>query len=186
MILSGKRIAILAEEQYQDLEIWYPFLRFREDGATVRIVGTGTAKTYRGKYGYPVNVDLTAAEALADPRFDAVVIPGGWAPDFLRRHAEPIELIRRLHGDGRVVAAICHGGWCLVSAGVLRGRRATSFFAIRDDLAAAGAAWVDEEVVRDGNLITARKPEDLPAFCRAITAALLEGAGRESGPPGTP
>lgn len=174
MRLAGKRIAILAENNYQELELWYPLLRLREEGAEVRVIGTGSAETYTSKHGYPVTVDASADQVSADD-FDAVVIPGGYAPDLMRRYDSVNQLVRDAFDQGKVVAAICHAGWVLVSAGVLKGRKATSFFAIKDDMVNAGAEWVDEEVVRDGNLITSRMPSDLPAFCRTIIAALTEG-----------
>jgi len=174
MRLNGKRIAVLAENNYQDLELWYPLLRLREEGAEVKVIGTGSADTYTSKHGYPVTVDASADQVSADD-FDAVVIPGGYAPDLMRRCEALLKLVRDVFEQGKVVAAICHAGWVLVSAGVLGGRRVTSFFAIKDDLVNAGAEWVDQEVVRDGNLITSRMPNDLPAFCRAIITALEEG-----------
>jgi len=171
MRLQGKRVAILAENQYQEMELWVPYYRLREEGAEVKIVGAGGAKSYTSKHGYPVSVDLQAEQVKA-VEFDAVVVPGGYAPDLMRRHPAMVQLVRDAAQQGKVVAAICHAGWMLVSAGILKGRRATSFFSIRDDLVAAGADWVDAEVVVDGNLITSRKPDDLPAFCRAIIQAL--------------
>ncbi len=174
MRLAGKRIAVLAENNYQDLELWYPLLRLREEGAEVKVVGTGSADTYTSKHGYPVQVDVSADEVSADD-FDGVVVPGGYAPDLLRRYPAVLELVRTLFEQGKVVAAICHAGWVLVSAGILKGRRVTGFFAIKDDLVNAGAEWVDQEVVRDGNLITSRMPSDLPAFCRAIIETLEQG-----------
>ncbi len=173
MLLTGKRIAILAEDLYQDLELWYPLLRFREEGAEVIVVGSGRTREYTGKFGYPVVADASAQEVKA-AQFDAVVIPGGYAPDHMRRYPAMVSLVREAALAGKVVAAICHGGWMLASAGVLPGKTVTSFFAIKDDLVHAGASFVDVEVAVDGNLITSRKPEDLPAFCRAIIAALIE------------
>jgi deglycase len=171
MKLQGKRIAILAENMYQEMELWVPYYRLKEEGADVKVVGAGGAKSYTSKHGYPVNVDVQAEQVKA-VEFDAVIVPGGYAPDMMRRHASMVGLVREATQQGKVVAAICHAGWMLVSAGVLNGRKATSFFSIKDDLVAAGAKWVDEEVVVDGNLITSRKPDDLPAFVRAIVAAL--------------
>ena len=173
MKLVGKRIAVLAENNYNELELWYPLLRFREEGAKVSVVGTGTADTYTSKHGYPVKVDQQAGEVSAGD-FDAVIIPGGYAPDYLRRYSSVLDLVRSLFEQGKVVAAICHAGWVLVSAGVLEGRRATSVGAIKDDMINAGAEWVDQEVVRDENLITSRIPDDLPVFCRTIIEALRE------------
>ena len=169
--LTGKRVAILAEDLYEDLELWYPLLRLREEGAEVVVVGSGDAKEHHGKYGYPVAVDQAVSEVKAE-RFDAVVVPGGYAPDRMRRHAGMVDFIREMAHQGKVVAAICHGPWMLASAEVVAGKTVTCFFAIKDDLVHAGATYRDAEVVVDGNLITSRKPADLPAFLNAIIAAL--------------
>src|SRR5215813_9798888 len=173
MKLQGKRIAILAENLYQEMELWVPYYRFKEEGAEVKVVGAGGAKGYTSKHGYPVSVDVQADQVKA-VEFDAVVVPGGYAPDMMRRHPAMVALVREASQQGKIVAAICHAGWMLVSAGIVNGRRATSFFSIKDDLVAAGAKWEDAEVVVDGNLITSRKPDDLPAFCRAIVQALAK------------
>ena len=166
-----KPVAILVEEQYQVLEVWYPALRLKEAGIPTVMVGSGSKDVYGSKEGYPVNVDRPVSQVKADD-FSGVVIPGGFAPDFMRRNPAMAQLVRAVHDRRKVVAAICHGGWMLVSAGILKGRRATSFFAIKDDLIAAGANWVDQEVVVDDNLITSRKPEDLPAFMVEILKQL--------------
>ncbi|MBO8142428.1 MAG: type 1 glutamine amidotransferase [Firmicutes bacterium] len=171
MDLQGKRIAILAEDDYQELELWYPLLRFKEAGAAVQVVGPGRSDVHRSKLGYPVKVDLPADQARAED-FDAIVVPGGYAPDRMRTSEAMVGLVREADRQGKVVAAICHAGWVLISAGILRGRRATCVANIKDDLVNAGATYVDEEVVVDGNLITSRTPPDLPAFCRAIIDAL--------------
>ena len=171
MKLQGKRVAILAENMYQEMELWVPYYRLREEGAEVKVIGAGGAKTYTSKHGYPVSVDVQADQVKA-VEFDAVIVPGGYAPDMMRRHPAMVALVRDATQQGKVVAAICHAGWMLVSAGILKGRKATSFFSIKDDLVAAGADWQDAEVVVDGNLITSRNPNDLPAFCRAIVASL--------------
>ena len=171
MKLQGKRIAILAENMDQEMELWVPYYRLREEGAEVKVIGAGGAKSYTSKHGYPVSVDVQADQVKA-VEFDAVIVPGGYAPDMMRRHPAMVTLVREATQQGKVVAAICHAGWMLVSAGILEGRKATSFFSIKDDLVAAGADWQDAEVVVDGNLITSRNPNDLPAFCRAIIASL--------------
>ena len=173
MQVKGKRVAILAENMYQEMELWVPYYRLKEEGAEVQVVGTGGAKSYTSKHGYPVNVDVQAEQVNA-VEYDAVVIPGGFAPDLMRRSPAMVKLVREAFEHGKVVAAICHAGWMPVSAGILRGKRATSFFSIKDDLVNAGATWVDQEVVVDGNLITSRKPDDLPAFCREIVKALAK------------
>lgn len=167
MAKSTPHIAILAEEQYQVLEIWYPLLRLREEGFRVSVIGSGTKDVYPSKEGYPVKVDASIDKVKAAD-FDAVVIPGGWAPDFLRRHKAMVDFVKKLDADGKVVASICHGGWMLVSANMIKGRKVTSFCAIKDDLIAAGGIYQDAEVVVDKNLITSRKPDDLPRFVLEI------------------
>jgi protease I len=169
--LKGKRVAIFAEDLYEDLELWYPLLRLREEAAEVVVVGPGGATEHHGKYGYPVTVDQAIRDVSAK-NFDAVVIPGGYAPDRMRRHPAMVAFVREMALQGKIVAAICHGAWMLASAEVVAGKTLTCFFAIKDDLVHAGATYQDAEVVVDGNLITSRRPADLPAFLRAIIAAL--------------
>jgi protease I len=179
MTISGKRVAILVEDLYQELEVWYPLLRLREAEAEVLVVGTNK-KEYKSKHGYPVTANATIDKVSAK-QFDAVVVPGGYAPDILRRYPAVVAFIKEMDQQGKLIAAICHAGWVLCSADVLRGKTATCFFAIKDDVVNAGARYVDQEVVRDGNLITSRKPEDLPAFTRTLIDALAHassGAGR--------
>ena len=168
--MTPRRAAVLVEDLYEDLELWYPVYRLREAGHRATIVGP-EVKSYASKHGYPAVADAAVADVRAED-FDAVIIPGGYAPDRMRRHPAMIELVRRIHDRGKIVAAICHAGWMLTSADVVRGRRVTSFSAIKDDLVHAGAIWEDREVVQDGGLITSRRPDDLPAFCRAILAGL--------------
>jgi protease I len=179
MLLKGKSVAVLVEDMYEDLELWYPVYRLREEGAHVVLVGPEAGKIYASKHGYPATADRAAGEVSA-AEYDAVVIPGGYAPDRMRRSPAMVTLVADAVRERKTVAAICHGGWMLCSANVLRGRRVTSFFAIRDDLVHAGAEWLDDEVVRDGNLITSRTPDDLPAFLRSVIDALVHG------PAGTP
>ena len=171
MELQGNRIAVLVADQYQELEVWYPLLRFREEGAQTVAVGAEAGAVYTSKKGYPVVADESLGEVSATD-FDAVVIPGGWAPDSLRQDERVLRLVREMDRAGKVVAAICHAGWVLCSAGVVRGRKATCFKAIKDDMIHAGARYVDEEVAVDGNLITSRKPDDVPVFSEAIIRAL--------------
>jgi protease I len=161
-----KKVAVLLEDHYQVLEVWYPYLRLREEGIQTVLVGTGK-KEYKSKEGYPAMEELSITKAKADD-FAAVVIPGGYAPDILRRYDEINRFVKEMYDKGKIVASICHGGWVLVSAGILKGRTVTGFSAIKDDLVNAGAEFQDKEVVVDGNLITSRNPYDLPAFCREI------------------
>ncbi len=174
MELVGKRIAILAEDQFEDLELWYPLLRMKEAGADVDVVGMPGVEVYHSKHDYPARVDVAVDEVSADD-FDAVIIPGGYAPDRMRRHQPLLDFVRRIYENGAVVAFICHAGWVPISAGIVEEKQVTSFSAIKDDLVNAGAEWIDEEVVQDGNLISSRTPVDLPVFCRTIIATLAEG-----------
>jgi protease I len=174
MELKEKKILILVETFYNEFEFWYPYYRLKEAGAQVTVVGSGSAETYQSKAGLPVTVDTTADKVtVAD--FDGVVIPGGYAPDHMRRHPAMVGLVRNIDKAGKLVAAICHAGWMLVSADIIRGRTVTSYFSIKDDLVNAGGNWVDKAVVVDGNLVTSRTPDDLPAFMRAIIGVLGGG-----------
>ena len=174
MNLRGKRVAVLVEQKYEELELWYPVYRLREAGCTVTLVGPEAGKTYPSKLGYPATADA-AADKVSAGDFDAVVIPGGFAPDYVRRTRAMLDLVRAAGEAGKPVAAICHGPWVLCSTGLLKGRTATGFHSIKDDMVNAGAKFVDKEVVVDGNVITSRKPDDLPAFVTALMTAL---AGR--------
>ena len=171
--LRGKRVAVLVEKFYEDLELWYPVLRLREAGATVQIVGPKAGETYPSKHGYPALSDIAASDVNAAD-LDALIIPGGYSPDHMRRHPSMVDLVTKAAQMGKVLAAICHGPWMLCSARCLKGRKVTSFFAIRDDVENAGGIWQDAACVRDGNLVTSRTPDDLPAFLQGIFAALVE------------
>ncbi len=171
MELEGKKVVIPVEDMFNTFEFWYPYYRLKEAGCQVVVMGSGSAEKYSGKPGTEVSVDVDADEVSAAD-FDAMVIPGGYAPDKMRRYPKMVQLVTDFYEGGKVVAAICHAGWMLASAGIIAGRTVTSFFAIKDDLVNAGARWVDQEVVVDGNLITSRMPDDLPAFMRAIIKAL--------------
>ena len=173
MELKGKKVIVLVEQMYNDLEFWYPYYRLKEAGAEVVVVGSGSAEEYSGKAGLPCRPDSTA-DNISAADFDGIVIPGGYAPDHMRRHPSMVKLVKDLFDAGKVVAAICHAGWMLASAEIVRGRTVTSFFAIKDDLVHAGANWVDREVAVDVNLITSRTPDDLPPFMQAVIAALKE------------
>ena len=171
MKLTARKIALLLDREYQELEVWYPYYRLKEEGAKVTLVAPKAGEAYPSKLGYPCVSDA-AAGAVRGGDFHAVVIPGGWAPDFMRRDEGMIRFVQQAAAAKVVLAAICHGGWMLCCTDALKGKRATSFVAIKHDIINAGANWVDEECVVDGKLITSRKPDDLPAFCQAIIAAL--------------
>lgn len=173
-MLDGKRIAILAEEDFEDSELIEPLRSMKNAGARVVIVGTGSKENYRGKRGNAsASVDITADKVKAED-FAAVIIPGGYAPDKMRRNPDMVELVKKAYELGKVVAAICHGPQLLISANIVRGRKVTSCPSIVVDLENAGAEWVDAPVVQDGNLITSRKPADLPRFNKAIIEALRD------------
>lgn len=161
----------MVEDGHEDLELWYPYYRLKEEGADVLLAGH-EKREYESKHGYPCETDKKVSD-LRPKDFDAVVIPGGVAgPDRMRRHKEIIDFVRAMDEDARLVAAICHAAWIPISAGLVKGRLMTSFSSVKDDCVNAGAKWIDKEVVVDGNLITSRHPDDLPAFCRAIISAL--------------
>jgi protease I len=166
MEIEGRRVAVLVEELFEDLEFWYPVIRLREAGARVVVLGTGKQR-YHGKHGLAASADAPVESAQAED-LDALVIPGGYAPDHLRRSEAVLNLVRHMNSLHKLVAFICHAGWVPASAGILWERRVTSFFSIRDDLVNAGAHWEDSSVVIDGNLISSRHPGDLADFCRAI------------------
>ena len=173
MDLKQARVAVLVEQQYQEMEVWYPVFRLREAGCKVTLVGPEAGQNYPSKLGYPAKSDKAAKDVSATD-FDILVIPGGFAPDYLRRHEAVLKLVSTMAEQGKPVAAICHGPWVLCSTQALKGRKATCFFAIKDDVINAGALYVDAEVIRDGNIITSRKPDDLPAFVRTLIQAVKE------------
>lgn len=165
------RVCILAENFYEEMELWYPYYRLQEAGCAVDLVGSTAGATYHGKHGYPVTAGPDSASVKAAD-YDLFVIPGGYSPDHMRRCAATVALVKEAARLNKPLAAICHGGWLLASTADLKGRRLTSFASIKDDLVNAGARWVDEAVVVDGNLITSRTPRDLVPFMRAVLAAL--------------
>ncbi len=169
--LTGKRIAIFVDQMYQEMEVWYPYYRLIEEGAEVHLVGDQAGKSYPSKTGYPAMTVKSYTDLNASD-YDGVVAPGGFAPDFIRRHAKANQFMAEINSQGKLVGAICHGLWVCCSADVLRGRRCTSFFAIKDDVRNAGGLWEDSEVVVDGNLVSSRKPDDLPAFVLACIGVL--------------
>lgn len=166
LTLDGKRVLLFAGPDFEDAELIYPLLRFKEAGADVKVAGLGE-KQYTGKKGYPITVDGDCEDFVVG-HWDIIVVPGGWAPDKIRMNKAALEIVRKAAKAGNIVSAICHGGWVLASADVINGKKVTSYIAIKDDMVNAGAQWVDEEVTIDGNIITSRTPADLPAFCRSI------------------
>ena len=174
MRLDGRRVIALVEADYEDLELWYPVLRLREEGAEVVIAGLG-ASEYRGKHGLPCEPDAQV-DALDMADFDGILIVGGWAPDKLRRSEKVLELVREADAADKIVGVICHGGWVPASAGILKGRTMTCTVGIRDDVVNAGATYIDEPVVVDGNLVTSRRPPDLPEYGAALVNALSASA----------
>ena len=171
MQLERKTLALMLDKEYQELEVWYPYYRLVEEGAKVVRVAARSGVEYLSKLGYSCISDVSADETKGGD-FDAVVVPGGWSPDYMRRSESMVRFIQQCAEAGIVLAAICHGGWMLCCTDALKGRKATSFIAIRHDMTNAGAEWVDEACVVDGNVITSRKPDDLPAFCAAIIELL--------------
>jgi protease I len=169
--LVGRRILIFVGEIYEDLEVWYPKLRMIEAGAKVVMAGPEAKFQYLGKNGYPCTTDVAIAGVQAGD-FDGLIVPGGFMPDKLRREIRVLEIVRQFDAAGKLIAAICHGGWIPISAGVYRGVRVTGSLGIKDDLVNAGAIWEDKPVVVDRHFVSSRKPDDLPEFCRGILSVL--------------
>lgn len=169
--LQGRRVLILVGEDYEDLELWYPKLRLIEAGAEVVVAGPEANRTYAGKHGYPCNSDAAIADMHA-AEFTGLIAPGGFMPDKLRRDARVLDLVRAFDKAGKLIAAVCHGGWIPISAGVYRGVRVTGSPGIKDDLVNAGAVWEDAAVVVDRHFVSSRKPDDLPDFCLGIIEVL--------------
>ncbi len=162
-----KKIAILATNGFEDAELIYPQIRLKEAGYTVDLISLTKAEI-KGKNGYPLIPDLTVNDAKVE-NYDGIIIPGGTInPDNLRRNQKALDLVKSINDQGKLVAAICHAGWVLISAKIVKGRKATSFFAIKDDMVNAGAKFEDTSVVIDNNLITSRMPADLPDFMKAV------------------
>jgi len=176
MKLIGKKIATLVAEGVEDLEYYVPLMRLQEEGATVLSAGLDL-KPFKGKNGLPITPDTTIASLNADDLF-AIILPGGWAPDKLRRYPAVTDLVRKMDNDGKPVGIICHGGLIAISAGIVKGHRATGSLGIKDDLVNAGATWVDEAAFRVGNQVWGRVVADIPDFCRELVAVLVEFAGK--------
>ncbi len=171
--LAGKRVLLFVDDIYEDLELWYPKLRLIEAGARVTVAGPEGGHKYAGKHSYPCVADAAISE-MRSADFDGLVVPGGFMPDKLRRDPKVLELTREFAQAGKLVAAICHGGWIPISAGVYRGVRVTGSPGIKDDLTNAGALWEDAAVVVDRHFVSSRKPDDLPDFCRGILQVMAE------------
>lgn len=176
MTLHNQTVICLLDDEFEDLELWYPVYRTREAGATVLFAGPEKGKTYIGKYGVPAVADL-AYDELSSDKIHGLLVPGGWAPDKIRRYPKVLQLVREMDAAGKPIGQICHAGWVLVSAKILSGRNVTSTPGIRDDMENAGAIWFDEPVVVDGNLISARRPPDLPPYAKAFVDALEQRMG---------
>lgn len=174
MRLTGKKVIALVDEEFEDLELWYPIYRVREEGAEVHLAGLEKGKKYIGKYGVPAEAEYSFEEINADA-YDGILVPGGWAPDKLRRYSKVLEIIKELHAEKKPIGQICHAGWVLISAGILQGVTVTSTPGIRDDMENAGAIWKDEDVVVDGHIVSARRPPDLPPYGKAFVDALAKG-----------
>jgi protease I len=175
MRLEGKRVCVFVEQEFEDLEYWVTVMRLQEEGAQVITVGTGSSDSYRGKSGLTAKPDTTADKVSAG-EFDALVIPGGWCPDKLRRYESVLKIVREADQAGKIIGVICHGGWVPVSAGILKGRRATGSKGIKDDLVNAGATWVDTPAFREGNLVWGRVVADIPDFCRELVSAIEDSS----------
>ena len=173
MPLTGKKILIIVGEIYEDLELWYPKLRMQEGGARVTVAGPERGVKYNGKNGYPCVSDAALSEMRSDD-FDGLIVPGGFMPDSLRRDSHVLELVRGFAESGKLVAAICHGGWIPISAKVYKGVRVTGSPGIKDDLINAGALWEDAPVVVDRHFVSSRKPDDLPDFCKGILQVMVD------------
>jgi len=171
--MAAKRAAIMVDQMYQVIEVWFPYYRLKEAGIDVDFVAAEAKTRYSSKEGYPCVSDVAAGD-VRSADYDCMIVPGGFAPDFMRRSLDVIQFARDMVAAGKIIAAICHGGWLLCSTDVYKGKKATCFMAIADDIRNAGAEYVDDECVVDGNLITSRKPDDLPAFCKAILKALAK------------
>ncbi|EGL83335.1 intracellular protease, PfpI family [Caldalkalibacillus thermarum TA2.A1] len=171
MRLQGKKVISLVHHEFEDLELWYPLIRLKEEGATVHLVGEQKGETYKGKYGVPAVADY-AFDDIDPGEYDAILVPGGWAPDKLRRFPQVINMIRHMHEAKKPIGQICHAGWVLISAKILKGKKVTSTPGIRDDMENAGAIWVDEPVVVDGNLVSSRRPPDLHEYAKAFADVL--------------
>lgn len=176
MRLEGAKIVVLVENEFEDIELWYPVYRLIEEGAIVHMLGAEPNKVYHGKHGVPATSDDSFEDADANA-YDAIFIPGGWAPDKLRRYESVLALVKKMHDAEKVIATICHGGWVLISAGIARNRKITGTPAIKDDLNNSGAEWIGEPAIVDGNIVSAQRPPDLPNFMKLFISTLERQMG---------
>lgn len=175
MRLQGKRIGIFVGPGFEDLEFWVPYMRMVEEGATIQIIGSNAGETFFSKHGCLTATSEIAAKGLKGSELDALIIPGGWCPDKIRRDPEIQRLTREVYDDGKIVGMICHAGLVGISAGIVKGHRSTGSEGIKDDLINAGATWVDEPAFRDGNIVWGRVVADIPPFCRELVNAIDAG-----------
>ena len=173
MRLQGKTIGYFVAPEVEDLEFWVPAMRLREEGARVIVIGLST-ETVRGKHGLEMTPDVSIDEAPTTDELDGLVIPGGWAPDKLRRNQKVLQLVRDMDAQGKIIGTICHGGWVPISAGIMQGRKAVGSTGIKDDITNAGGIWVNQAAFREGHMVWGRVVEDIPDFCRELVAALAE------------
>ena len=173
MRLQGKTVGVFVAAEVEDLEFWVPVMRLREEGAKVIVIGLSTSSV-RGKHGLEMTPDVGIDEAPTAAELDGLIIPGGWAPDKLRRSQRVLQLVREMDAQRKIIATICHGGWVPISAGIMRGRKAVGSTGIKDDITNAGGIWVNEAAFRDGHMVWGRVVEDIPDFCRELVAALAE------------
>ncbi|MCA0972543.1 type 1 glutamine amidotransferase [Halobacillus litoralis] len=171
MRLEGKKVIALVSKDFEDLELWYPVLRLQEEGATVHLVGEKAGEEYQGKYGVPATSDY-AFDDVNPADYDGILVPGGWSPDKLRRYDQVIDMVKHMDEHKKPIGQICHAGWVLISADILKGRKVTSTPGIKDDMTNAGATWIDEAVVEDGHIVSARRPPDLPPYAKAYADLL--------------
>ncbi len=171
MRLTGKKIIALVDHEFEDLELWYPVLRLQEEGAVVHFVGPQANETYKGKYGVPAVAEYAFGD-ITPSEYDGILVPGGWAPDKLRRYTEVLEMVKYMDEQKKPIGQICHAGWVLISAKILQGRKVTSTPGIKDDMENAGATWINEPVVVDGHIVSSRRPPDLPPYAKAFADAL--------------
>ena len=174
MRLKGKTVGILVGPGYEDLEFWVPYMRMQEEGADVKVIGTKGGEIYRSKSGGLTAESQVGAKEISADQLAALLVPGGWAPDKLRRDPNILQLVREMNARGKILGFICHAGWVAASAEICKGKRVTGSIGIKDDMQNAGATWVDQPAFREGNLVMGRVVADIPDYCRELIAALSD------------